>query len=334
MKPDVSFAGTGTGTAATATLTGDTVTAVTVTNAGGGYSTITPTQVVFTAPPANVQTRTLWSNDGSVNFGTEPHAAVPLTVQKGLYSVLLGQKGLMDALPPQIFANADVSLRVWFSQDEGGPFTLLAPDQRIAAVGYALMADAVRPGGITAEMLAGNTITMAQLSPELRETIEGLKAWQATQLPIVTSAITADAGVDLTFTYQITARGSPASFAVGGLPPGWSVNPSTGLITATPSAAATVTLSLTATNVAGTSPAKSLFVNVTAPVFVDYATGLDGNAGTQAAPVMTVAQGIAIAAVSPIKRAVRVSGAVQPLYQPLQLAGGVTVLGGYDRAAG
>jgi hypothetical protein len=334
VKPDVSFAGTGTGAAATAEITDGAVTSLTVTNPGGGYSTITPTQVVFTEPPANVQTTTLWSNDGSVSLGTEPHAAVPLTVQKGLYSVLLGEKGVMDALPPQIFANPDVRLRVWFSQEEAGPFTLLTPDQRIAAVGYALMADAVRPGGITAEMLAGNTITMAQLSPELRETIEGLKAWQATQLPVVTSANTADAGVDLTFTYQITATGSPSSFAVGGLPPGWSVNPLTGVITATPSAAGTVTLSLTATNVAGTSPAKSLFVNVAAPVFVDYTTGLDGNAGIQAAPVQTIKQGIAIAAVAPVRRSVRVSGALQPLYQPLQLAGGVTVLGGYDRAAG
>jgi hypothetical protein len=332
--PAVSFAGTGTGAVATAVLTGDSVTSVNVSEAGGGFSTVTPTQVIFTAPPPDVQTTTFWSNDGTSTRGDEPGAAVPLTVVKGLYAVLLGEKGLMEPLPPQIFANGDLRLRVWFSEREDRPFTLLTPDQRIAAVGYALMADAVRPGGITSEMLASNAITMAQLSPELRQTIQGLQAWQATQLPIITSAATAEAAVDVPFSYQIAATGLPTSFAATGLPPGWTVNAGTGVITATPAAAGTVNLSLTATNVAGTGAPKALAVTVAGPVFVDFTTGLNGNDGTQAAPVKTLAQGLTVASAATVKRSVRVSGAAQPTASSIALGGGVPVRGGYDRAAG
>ena len=87
-------------------------------------------------------TTTFWSNDGTSNAGSEPTAAVSLTVTKGLYSVLLGDTTLanMTALPASAFAdNADVRLRVWFDDGVNGS-QLLSPDQRIAAVGYALSA--------------------------------------------------------------------------------------------------------------------------------------------------------------------------------------------------
>ena len=332
--PVITFGGTGTGATATATLTGDVVTSVAANDGGGGFSTVTPTPVFFTAPPPNLQTTIFWSNDGTANGDKAPESAVQLAVTKGLYSVLLGEKGLMDVLPAQVFGNADVRLRVWFSDKEDSGFTLLTPDQRIAAVGYALMADGVKPGGITSEMLASNAITMAQLSPELRQTIQGLQAWQATQLPIVTSALTANAAVDQVFTYQIAATGLPTTYAVSGLPSGWTVNAGTGLITAAPATAGNVALTLTATNVAGVSAGKVLNVTVTGPVFVDSATGSDSNAGTQAAPVLTLAQGMAVATAGPVLRSVRVSGAAQVFQTQLALVGGVALRGGYDRAAG
>lgn len=92
--PVISFGGTGTGATATAVLTGDTVTAVIVDKAGGGFSTVTPTTVFFTAPPPNIQTTVFWSNDGSAKQDREPENSVRLAVQKGLYSVMLGEKGL------------------------------------------------------------------------------------------------------------------------------------------------------------------------------------------------------------------------------------------------
>ena len=84
-----------------------------------------------------------------------PDNAVTLAVTKGLYSVLLGDAMLanMSGIPNSVFANADVRLRVWFNDGTNG-FQLLTPDQRIAAVGYAMIAGGVPDGAITNTKLA------------------------------------------------------------------------------------------------------------------------------------------------------------------------------------
>jgi hypothetical protein len=96
---------------------------------------------------------TFWSNDGTSTAGSQPTAAVTLTVTKGLYSVLLGDTSLagMTAIPNSVFANADVRLRVWFNDGANGS-QLLTPDQRIAAVGYAMIA-----GGVNLPTTTGAT---------------------------------------------------------------------------------------------------------------------------------------------------------------------------------
>ena len=95
------------------------VAGITVTNAGSGY-TGTPT-VIIAAPPPTFPV-TYWSNDGTSAAGSEPTNAVPLTVSKGLYSVLLGDTALanMTAIPNSVFNNADVRLRVWFNDGPHG----------------------------------------------------------------------------------------------------------------------------------------------------------------------------------------------------------------------
>ncbi len=86
-------------------------------------------------------TSTYWSNDGTSTTGSPPAAAVSLTVNKGLYAVLLGDTSLanMTALPVSVFDNADVRLRVWFNDGLNG-FQQITPDQRLAAAPYALVA--------------------------------------------------------------------------------------------------------------------------------------------------------------------------------------------------
>ena len=68
------------------------------------------------------------SNDGSSIAGSEPVAAVLLTVSAGQYSVLLGDTALpnMAAIPAGIFDGADVFLRVWFNDGANGS-QLLTP---------------------------------------------------------------------------------------------------------------------------------------------------------------------------------------------------------------
>ncbi len=118
----------------------------------------------------------LWKNDSSAG-NTEPAAAVSLSVANGLVMTTLGDTALanMTALPASAFANADVRLRVWFNGGAG--FQQLTPDQRIVSVGYALMANSVPDGSITATKLApgvlspvnfpNNSVTSAQLGDDL-----------------------------------------------------------------------------------------------------------------------------------------------------------------------
>lgn len=109
--------------------------------------------------------QTFWSNDGSSVGGGEPAAAVSLPVNQGLYSVLLGDAASMRIIPAALFTNSDVRLRVWFS-DGAGPFEQLQPDQRLAAVGYALMAHSVVDGSITSDKLAPGAVTAASLGAQ------------------------------------------------------------------------------------------------------------------------------------------------------------------------
>jgi hypothetical protein len=110
-------------------------------------------------------TTTYWSNDGSSAAGIEPAAAVILPVSKGLYSVLLGDATLnnMTIVPATVFVNGDVHLRVWFNDGVTG-FQQLTPDRRIAAVGYAMMAESVVDGAITTAKIADGAVTAEKLA--------------------------------------------------------------------------------------------------------------------------------------------------------------------------
>ena len=109
---------------------------------------------------------TFWSNDGTSAAGSEPAAAVALAVSKGLYSVLLGDTALtnMTPIPASVFSHPDVRLRVWFSDGTATGFQLLSPDQRIAAVGYAMVAGGVPDGSITSAKIAAGAVGSTQIA--------------------------------------------------------------------------------------------------------------------------------------------------------------------------
>jgi hypothetical protein len=110
---------------------------------------------------------TYWSNDGTSVAGSQPTALITLTVTRGLYAVLLGDvtiPGMTQVIPSSVFANPDVRLRVWFNDGVTG-FQLLSPDQRIAAVGYAMMSATVPDGSIGTAKLADGAVTSTKLAP-------------------------------------------------------------------------------------------------------------------------------------------------------------------------
>ncbi len=111
---------------------------------------------------------TYWSNDGASRDGNPPAAAVALKVDRGLYSVLLGDATLanMQPIPAAAFTNPSVWLRIWFNDGTLG-FSQLVPDQRVAAVGYAMIAGlaaSVPDGAITSAKLAEGAVGASKLA--------------------------------------------------------------------------------------------------------------------------------------------------------------------------
>jgi hypothetical protein len=141
-------------------------------------------------------TSTFWSNDGSSSQGSEPLHSVGVDVHQGLFTVLLGDTALtnMQAIPSTVFANSDVRLRIWFSVSTNG-FTQLAPDQRVTAVGYALMAATVPDGALNGAKLAPATITSVQLATN-SVTIPALLNGAVTSPKLAVQAVTTTALAD------------------------------------------------------------------------------------------------------------------------------------------
>ena len=110
-------------------------------------------------------TTSYWSNNGTSAGGSEPSAGVALSVANGLYSVALGDITLpnMSAVPSTVFNNSDVRLRIWFNDGVNGS-QLLTPDQRIASVGYAMMAANVPNGVITSDKIASGAVSADKIA--------------------------------------------------------------------------------------------------------------------------------------------------------------------------
>ncbi len=113
-------------------------------------------------------TTSYWSNDGTSANGSQPSAAVSLTVTNGLFTVLLGDSG-MNALTADVFDGSERYLRVWFCQSATGSFVQLAPDRRIAAVPYALQATNADTldGKHLADLVQANGTLQANLNADL-----------------------------------------------------------------------------------------------------------------------------------------------------------------------
>jgi N-acetylneuraminic acid mutarotase len=99
-----------------------------------------PGQVKFALVNATA-TQTYWSNDGSSWNGSEPQSSIEVNLDRGRFTVHLGDSSRpgMTELTPAALANEELYLAVWFSGD-AETFERLQPDSRILPVFTALRA--------------------------------------------------------------------------------------------------------------------------------------------------------------------------------------------------
>jgi hypothetical protein len=121
----------------------------------------------------------------------------------------------------------------------------------------------------------------------------------AAAIPAITSPNFATGTVGAASTYQIAASGNPTAYNATGLPSGFSVNPTTGLISGTPTAPGLTSVTVSATNGTGTgsasvgftinaAPTGDVLLSQGQPVAASSVTGnnvgslaFDGNNGTR-----------------------------------------------------
>lgn len=124
----------------------------------------------------------VWSNDNPEGTPGEPSASVALNLQRGVYSVSLGDTSIpnMAAISPEIFSGDLLSLRVWFSSEVQGPFVQLTPDTKVGSVGFAMRAATVErveeealPEAVGRLITLVDKMTFSSTSPSDSDLIDG-----------------------------------------------------------------------------------------------------------------------------------------------------------------
>jgi hypothetical protein len=93
-------------------------------------------------------------------------------------------------------------------------------------------------------------------------------------VPVITSSLTASGNETVAFSYTIVATNSPTSYNATGLPAGLSINTTTGVISGTPTTAGTYSVTISATNAAG-SDTETLVITIgVAPCFAESFTSV------------------------------------------------------------
>ena len=108
--------------------------------------------------------------------------------------------------------------------------------------------------------------------------------------PVITSTNVVSGMVGTAFSYQITATNNPTSFGASNLPSGLSNNPTTGLISGTPTVAGTNNVTLSASNAGGTGTK-----NLTLTINPDYFALIRSRRSSS-----LIADGLAVSSVSSI----------------------------------
>jgi hypothetical protein len=140
------------------------------------------------------------------------------------------------------------------------------------------------PGSYAATGTANSGWTMHMVA------LKPASSGSAVSAPAITSATAASGTVGISFSYQITATNLPTSYGATGLPVGLTVNSGTGLISGTPTATGTSTVSLSAINSGGAGSANlTITIGASGPVLSINAAGVGfGNVALNTMVTQTV----------------------------------------------
>lgn len=116
-----------------------------------------------------------WSHDGTSVGGGEPTgSAISLSVNRGLFSVNLGDTSIPNmtqSITPDVLSHESVWLRVWVDDGVNG-FERVVPDRRITSAAYALVAERTVMSGLVVvsglaqdPVLLGNGYQMVMTVP-------------------------------------------------------------------------------------------------------------------------------------------------------------------------
>lgn len=119
------------------------------------------------------------------------------------------------------------------------------------------------------------------LGVTIQSTLTVVVAPAVVRPPVITSAASSHSYVGQSFSYSITASNSPISYSAGNLPPGLSINASTGVIQGTPTQKGTYVADITATNGAGAGRAKlTISIGAGQLVQIDVPAAVSGTVGS------------------------------------------------------
>lgn len=194
--------GGGSGATATATVSNGQVVSLAAVAEGSGYSSA-PSVLIENPPLAIPSTSyvTYWSQDGSSSNGSQPIGLVEIPVTKGLYSIDLGDVGVlgMNSLPDSAI-KAGAKLRVWFNDGTRG-FQQLSPDVSLgmAAISRAVEAqanasDAKQSAIATSSNLATTTTALTSQINTVNGNLSSATSQLGTQIGTVSNTLNTSLG--------------------------------------------------------------------------------------------------------------------------------------------
>ncbi|HXQ80244.1 MAG TPA: putative Ig domain-containing protein [Opitutaceae bacterium] len=248
--------------------------------AGGSFTTIGGQPIAYVAhieASGAVDTAFNPGPNGPVySIMVQPDGKVVLggsfTTVGGLTRYLIARLSTRTAVTQSLTASADESTITW-TRGGGAPalssveFEETVDGTHFVSAGQATSVDGStwQVTGVAPTKSTSFVVLAIGVSPASRYSSSGLieasEAVNTLAIPVVDSASTATGNSGTPFSFTVTATQLPTSFTASGLPPGLSINSTTGVISGTPTGAGTYNVTVTVSNSSGAS-SSSLTISI------------------------------------------------------------------------